>query len=394
MTESLNSKTDVTARGSVLNNSWEEHHTYRTRENESKLIGGVTTSRDGFLIFASRDSYDYVLSILGKYDDLQLDHWERSMGFTSAFTAFSYPEQFDVNSEDNLNSLFEDDFLLRILDKNGLVQIGNQVFNLQVNNYRLLAINQNSFLNFQDAFVQGIFIPSVMNQFNTLDEIDVFDILDTGITGIDYNVGVFSDSSASASAKTIGNGKPKMTTDPPPPPPPPPPGGTIGNGKPRMTGGESKPPAPGPDRTTIFTNKNQYNDDVSGEGINGTFRADVKASYQKAAIYFSLMAELKYMKRISSSSIWRIERTDICFVMNPTFFMSYCSYKKRGSSSTDVPTVPHQQWVNRKVMVNKLNWRPYEGSRQLDNYVMNVMFAYQNVVGSDIREVQVYINKG
>jgi hypothetical protein len=375
--ESLNSKTDMHSGRTVGANLWQEWPLLSTNVVDIKLNGGVTTSQYGFLSFTSRGSYDHVLSIIGKYDDHQLDAWEQSMGFTSAFTVYSDPNKYNVHPGNNLNSLFEDEFLLRFLDKNGMVQIGNQIFNVQVNNFRLMAINQNSFPYFQNAFIKGEFIPNVMNQFNINEDIDVFDVLDTGVTGINFRIKDYADD----------------------PPPPSSSSGSIRTKADRFTG-TGKPGTPWDPRRveTIFTNKESFNYDLLGDD-GQTYRAQVKASYQTALLYFSLMTEMKYMRRYPSHAFWDNMFTSICFIVGPTVsiaFKSYCDYKKMGDSTLHIPTVPHQNDPGMKHGVDKLNWRPYEGSRRLYSYTMDVMYAFINYADSppvNTKAVQVKITK-
>lgn len=402
--ELLNSNTDIPVTGIRDSISEQDISVNRNYNTGNKIRTGVVTSQYGFLAFASRDDYDYVLSVIGKYDDKELDAWEQSIGFTSAYTAFSYPQQYNVDPADNLNSLFEDEFLLRILDKNGMIQIGNQVFNLEVNYYRLLAINHNHFPYFRDAFINGIFEPQVMNQYNILvDDIDVFEHLDTGVVGFDNydsGLGQYSEYGNPKDERFGGAGTTGSN----------PKGDRFGGGlrghsdqnsggggglkgkSDRFTGGSGKPGTPEDPKIvkTIFTNKSAANDDLK-DSAGTIWRADVKVSYQKALVYFSLMAELKYM---AGGFPWTQKKTDIWLFRDAASPMpitsTYCMFEPKRRSKS-YPSIPHQNYDGRK-FDNKLNWRMYEASRGLAAFDLNAVFGYEDNTGVP-RQVQVRITK-
>jgi hypothetical protein len=406
--ELLNSPTD----GNILNNvSFASNSVTCFTKPDSNIIvdkrvlNNVIVSNYGFLTFSSRDSYDASLDILKDYDEIEMDAWEKSIGFSSAYTVFSNPQLYNEKPENNLNSLFEDDFLLRLLNKNGIIQIGQYVFKLEVNNYRVLEISSHYLSAHYDTFINGYFNPLVMNEFNTLDDRDVFDVLDKGIvgeriittpisssteseTGIlyipdpnSYTTGVYT-SPIQRIYNNFNNDNSHVVLNPK---------GVrfIGNGKPVIVGGEDKPGTPEDPRKTeqIFTNKESFNYDVQGtDGF--MYRAQVKASYQTALIYYSLVTVLNYRRRAMGGDAidsWAKAYSKICFVVGPVFighsfidYRSFCKYKSKGKADEQFPTVPHQNEGGAKNNTHELHWRPYESSRKLERYAMNIMFAFIN----------------
>lgn len=134
----------------------------------------------------------------------------------------------------------------------------------------------------------------------------------------------------------------------------------------------------------LFGNDDKKNDDVGGPG-SAVWRADCKASYQAAVFYFSLMSEMKYMSGLGSSpTFWQPRSTEI-FYATPT----QCKFKPKNRPE-QFPSVPGG------VTDNKLNWRPYTGSRRLDKYLMDANFAYltQNTIPQYTRFVRVRVVKG
>lgn len=234
----------------------------------------------------------------------------------------------------NYNSSVDDSVFLSLLDKFGIVQIEGYYFKAEVNNGLVWAIGQPG--NIRDSLKVYLtqlrtrtFNPAVMNRFNLAEE-DAFEKLDSGYVGIDQT--------------------------------------------PLLTEG-------------LFGNEHKINDDV--ESTSGTYyRADSKASYQRAVFYFSIMSELKYMSRITSTVLWNSKDTEIYYSYN-TPPKSRCRYVRRRTTNEINPTPPPTY-----IFSNKMTWRPYNGSKALDKYDMDIMFAYFSIPTNSTRYIGLRVMKG
>lgn len=93
--------------------------------------------------------------------------------------------------------------------------------------------------------------------------------------------------------------------------------------------------------------------------------ADAKVVYQKAGIYFSLLAELKYMRRLQDDSNWFWNQEYTSMNLLTTY-----QYKRRcgdESSGSDFNSVGYD---------NKINQRVYESSNGLARYSFSGDFTY------------------
>ena len=110
------------------------------------------------------------------------------------------------------------------------------------------------------------------------------------------------------------------------------------------------------------------------------YRADAKSCYQKAMFYFSLMTEVKYMRRAQNSSgFFAGFTTYVC-----TNWPSYCAYlSKKNGSSWQYPTHPHKLPAYGQMppltywnYCQQFTWRPYSSSKGLRYFNMQTDYRY------------------
>ncbi|GAA5100810.1 hypothetical protein GCM10023210_39690 [Chryseobacterium ginsengisoli] len=313
-------------------------------------IDKVTVSEYGFLKFESPESYEEAVKQLSEMSKEELDNWEKSIGFVSSYSFYGisdfeenipYTEDINANPELSIegfkNSSYVDPLLLRIIDRYGIVQIGDFIFNSKIDDGYVLEIGSTDFAANYNDFKNGTFKADKMNMLtnewdkNISENIDIFEYLKTGIKGL-----------------------------------------------------------------TLMSNKNMFhNKEVPDrsptiviDGSGTTYRADAKVSYQKAVFYFSLIAKLKYQRKGSGNlSPWVAVSTHMCFLTNYNLNMvTTCKYKAK-KDSEKFPSPPHQNYQG-MIDDNKLDWRAYHGGRKLEKYEMKAWFAYTDL--NTVSTVTVY----
>lgn len=243
---------------------------YQNTEN-TKI--GIFKTEDGFLKFDSRDLFEKTIEELNDFDGEELDKWANEFDFTSNKMYWTGV----VNSKRNSNSTSTDELLLTLIDKNGLVQIGNSIYRIDSDNELCWTLDATHLEADLDNLIQHKFNEKSMNVFNSAFQGDVFEEMKKGTVGV------------------------KQTAL-----------------RRRVT-------------------KHQGNDDVvSTDGY--TYRADCKVVYQRLGIYCSLVAELKYMRRkTGTSGLWKQVPTQIWFIYDTyAWFIPY----KRTNSQLRYPTQP------------------------------------------------------
>jgi hypothetical protein len=188
----------------------------------------------GFLQFSSRDGFDSVMTNLIPMNTAQLDSWENGLGFTSRRRTIE-------SSVLNYNTTLYDEILLSIIDKDGLVQIGNTIFKAENDQGLCWTLSSSYASTDLNNLKNRIFIPTKMNKFNDAMVSDVYDTLATNIVGINMS-------------RTRG------------------------------------------------VNEDKKNDDVS-DGYGTTYRADCKNVYQNIVFAHSLFTEMKYMRK-AGGIVW------------------------------------------------------------------------------------------
>jgi len=171
-----------------------------TDNNSNELKSGssqVLVDAEGFLKFIDEDSYSNIIELVSTYSEIDLDAWEKSIGYESSYTYYNIKDIVDDESaimslsNDFKNKHFLDPFILRLVDKNGIIQIGDLLFNLRIDEgYVLQMYDQDRKTIFED-FKNGIFNPNYMNKltpehFELLDENhSIYDYLDGSIVGLE-----------------------------------------------------------------------------------------------------------------------------------------------------------------------------------------------------------------
>jgi hypothetical protein len=205
-----------------INNS-----TIKTRTNEND----VYKTEHGYLKFKDREVFDVLLIELNEMNEDQLNQWEQNLGFVSLYSLMKSSSA----PETNLNKNCPDDLLLRIINRDGLIQVGNFVFKSETDLGLCWTLNESNISANLTDLISRVFVPTTMNRFNENLEEDVYDLLTAG------TVGVFQDRVRSSTEHKI-------------------------------------------------------NDDVTSSS-NVVWRADCKNVYQAAVFYYSLLSELKYMSQ-------------------------------------------------------------------------------------------------
>jgi hypothetical protein len=215
----------------------------------------------------------------------------------------------------------EDDFLASILNPDGVVQIGEWIFKVNLEKEVVLALNQKHAALYQDLVEENIDREQIY-VYNTHD--DVLTLIKEGIYG------------------TV-NKNAKMDwwwCD-----------------------------------NYAVRKKDHYDDDVytttynpsSGTTKTRIYRAHAKHVYQKAGIYFSLVTKLKYMKFDEGQLFWDQSYTNI--------FLQYSySWKKRCGSSSDSGSA-YVGVSNERKLVR----RHYSSVNALTSYSLYSYYEYESI---------------
>lgn len=292
--------------------------------------GSVTRTSYGFLKFKDLATYEAALSVISNLSDAQLDAWEMSLGYQSAYSYYNIAAVDLTLSEDSAtgeekranipgfkNSVVEDDLLLRIMDKNGMIQVGDYVFAASMDEGYILETNARNLGRQYTNLSTGVFVPSVMNKFNGDDAAytakyeSVFELLDqTDTTGI--NPGNFSP--VLFSTKDITKGQDEFYI-------------------------------------------------VDNLGGKNYYRFKLQNVYQTAVMYYSLLNK-NWVQAKNSLGIWTKEY-DHAYMQYVNLSTDQVKYKKKGSST----------WIDKSQIYptdiyppTKQKLRVYEGGKKLLEY--------------------------
>lgn len=163
----------------------------------SQSSSGYSVTEDGYLHFASPEDYNAVLAELNLLTERELDDWEETIRFTSSYTHYGIADIDDDDSvavyslSDNFkNKGFVDPFLLRIIDKDGLMRIGDYLFKFMIDEGYILQMYAKDMRIAYADFKAGIFNSRHMNRLENahIDSLsndgDIFDLLGNGVTGL------------------------------------------------------------------------------------------------------------------------------------------------------------------------------------------------------------------
>lgn len=293
------------------------HKTENIADESSVFLKSDTRSMaqldsHGFLVFDSREAFDDYLTEIKDLSIDQVEEMNLSIGFHSSKDRMEN----GIREFKNLNSGVTDEMLLSLVDANGLIQVGDNIFKVETDLGYCWTMNRIYLKSDYDKLIRDEFNPETMNRFSVSIEeeldIDIYEYLEKGIVGVDqwnklHARGIFGD--------------------------------------------DHKPPPV---------------DECSVAGICN--RGDAKACYQNALVYKSLYTELKTYKKGSGSSTWTPLSTDIC-KWNNTLGNTNWTFTPRklsqqsGSSNTCNNGYHHDH-------------RPYNGTRRLTQYAINGNFRF------------------
>lgn len=311
-----------------------------TRETTKKVnlhkvnaqLSGVQVSQDhGYLIFKDVEQYENALHKLSAMTDEDLDSWEASLtGFTSAYTEYGFDiEDPSLVPAADKNSKAFDPLFKRIINKDGIIQIGSYIFNSRLDNGYMLEMDAANVSWAWNDFKAANFNSEIMNKFssNEADYLgnynDVFELLGTGVHGINL--------------QTIGVG-------------------LFGQGHTK-------------------TNITEEMDDAD-------FRVRAENAYQSSVIYFSLITKGKVQWRHhGANSIFGWEVYPNGYIWYNNSSTDIVKYKARGSNSEVNKT---SQYPSGIVTTGERKWRAYEGKRGLRyfTFITTTVTNSNGVIGS------------
>jgi hypothetical protein len=156
----------------------------------NSMVKGVSLAAEGYLHFDSKEDYERIIESLTNASDDQLNQVEAALGFTSGYTYFGIKEAEEKGTEvrDPLfkNSVYFDEMILRLTDKNGIFQVGDYIFKLELDNGYILQMYEQDKEAYFGNFINGEYVSQVMNKWNPTMETednDIWEMLGTGVTG-------------------------------------------------------------------------------------------------------------------------------------------------------------------------------------------------------------------
>lgn len=284
-----------------------------------KQVQGVQIETD-FLRFKDRQVFErYSTSLNNIPKGMELDKFLSSMearyNFSSlraANTTIRTDPTARVASK--TNSCIEDDFLASMLNPDGIIQIGKWIFRLDICAEKVYALAEKD-KNLLGELKKKMPTHKAVLIFSTDDE--VLDLLGTTKPGAKVAICLNDRRAEGATDETFPNRQRFVISSP-----------------------------------TISTSPVEY-------------FADAKVVYQKAGIYFSLLAELKYMRRLQDDSNWFWNQEYTSMSLLTTY-----RYKRRCSDEYS------DSGYNSVGYDNKINQRVYESSIGLAKYSLSGDFTY------------------
>lgn len=160
-----------------------------------------------FMKFDNRAELDATLNEIKDFEVEALDQWSAQQNFVNARVYFR-----NNSAEVNKNDAVESDILYTIMNKDGLIQIGDYVYMHDLNSGLIWTISREKFGVYGENFIGKNYLPQVMNKFN-LEEEDIIERTETGVVGISQNklrgqvTGIFGiDNKPPAITYSDGNG--------------------------------------------------------------------------------------------------------------------------------------------------------------------------------------------
>ncbi|RQO29848.1 hypothetical protein DBR32_14800 [Taibaiella sp. KBW10] len=262
--------------------------------------------------------------------DDELDSWESSLGYTSAYTkyGFNIEDRTQVPPKDKNSEVF-DPLFKRIINQDGIIQIGVYIFNSRLDEGYMLEMDAANISWAWNNFKAGIFNSEIMNKFSSIEADylgnynDVFELLGTGIHGINV--------------QTIGAG--------------------------------------------LFGQNNTQTKTTEETEISD-FRVRAENSYQASVIYFSLITKSKVQWRHHGANGifgWEVYPSGHLWYNNSS--SNIVRYKARGSSSEVNKT---GQYPSSTTTTGERKLRVYEGKRGMRyfDFVTTTVTNSNGIIGS------------
>jgi hypothetical protein len=141
-------------------------------------VATIDNYQHSFLVFDDRDELDATLDQIKNYSIAELDAWSSNQEFVNARQYF----EMNPNATNN-NSVVDNEILYSIMNKDGIVQIGNFVYMHDLNSGLVWSMNSNNLTAHISNFINHEFNATYMNKFN-LEEEDIIEKAETGIVGL------------------------------------------------------------------------------------------------------------------------------------------------------------------------------------------------------------------
>lgn len=306
---------------------------------------GVAVSTDGYLIFPSVSSYETMVTQIANYTDDDLDTWETTIGHTSSYQYYNVkdvvedsktPAITDVNCH---NKTFVDPLFMRLISKDGIIQIGDYLFNSRIDDGYVLQMYADDLTEHYSDFKAGIFDETCMNKWdnnNLGEEGSIFDVLETRVIGMNILLGI---------RDLFGS--------------------RLSYREPDLPGG---PPTGTP-------------------GGPGNFEFEIIGSYQNIVFYRSLIGKFKYYSR--DLAHWRVPSNTTVNINHSTSYADITpnnrSNEIKSPTTSDVPVVTSYR--------HKVKWRAYESTRRLERGILELDFAYEDRNGGGVKSVHLSFDK-
>lgn len=273
----------------------------------------VFKTTHGYLKFENREVFENYLEMFHESSEEELATWNQSLNFESSKLYWAT----QINTTGNLNSMSDDDLLLSILDKDGLVQIGEGIYKIQSNKELCWTLGAQNY-SFLKEFRIGNFIPEAMNVFNSEFDGDVYEEMEKGTVGVDQ------------SELELGQKEAGVIYDDG--------GGAV----------------------------------ILPSTSNPQYKISVITRCKRLGIYHTMDTRYRHYKR-SSVGVWLPNKTLVMFENHSPTMTNYawCVPKDR-SAQTKYPTNPQ---IGVQVNRSSITWRPYRSTRILTEFNMGTRFA-------------------
>ncbi|MNS49169.1 hypothetical protein D3C72_817670 [compost metagenome] len=308
----------------------EQANKQMTFKTLSGQLATIQVSQDhGYLMFKDVTEYENTIQTLSQMTDAELDSWEASLtGFTSAYTAYGFDiEDPSLVPADDKNSQAFDPLFKRIINADGIIQIGSFIFNSRLNEGFVLEMDAGNVSWAWNDFRSANFNSEIMNKFgaNETEYLgnynDVFELLETGVHGINL-------------------------------------------------------------QTIALFGQNNTKTNTTEETPNANFRVRAENAYQSAVFYFSLITKGKVQWRHTGANGvfgWEVYSNGHIWYANSG--TDVVRYKARGINNEEIKTGQYPTGI---ITTGERKWRAYEGKRGLRyfNFITTTVTNSNGIIGS------------